>query len=75
MEQFLWHNKKEVNKRTRCKIEPGGRHAITEDIEEELINLIQEMRKIGIAINTSNIIIKAIIIYIQILNIKIIMRY
>ena len=36
--------KKEVNKRDRCKIEPGGRHASTEDIEEKLIYWIQEMR-------------------------------
>ena len=52
--------KKEVNKRDRCKIEPGGRHASTEDIEGKLIYWIQKMRKLGIAINTANIIIKAI---------------
>ena len=55
--------KKEVNKRTRCKIEPGGRPVDTKDIEEELIYWIQKMRKLGIAINTDNIIIQAINLY------------
>ena len=60
MDKFIWYIKKEVNKRDRYKIEPGGRHASTEDIEEKLLYWIQEMRKLGIAINTANIIIKAI---------------
>ena len=50
----------EENQRIRCRFEGGGRHSETEDIENELLNWIQKMRKLGISINTANIIIKAI---------------
>mgnify|MGYP002626434590 CR=1 FL=1 len=53
----------QFNQRIPSRFDGGGRHAETEDIQNEILNWIQNMRKLGISINTSNIIIKGMELY------------